>query len=649
LKSLLVALSLAAATALSAPEAGANLLSPSDEKAYREAFAHAQRGRFEDAHQWAARASDKLLGTALKWMHYVEPRSGASFAEITRFISANPSWPQQTTLRRRAEEAITVATPAAEMLAWFDANPPVTVDGKMAYGGALLTAGRRDHAIAVLRDAWVGGTFGVLQERNFVARFGDMMRPEDHVARLDRLLWDRHEDAAQRMVLRVDMPHRLLAQARLALMNNKPGVDAAVDRVPKALANDPGLIFERVRWRRQHDLDDGAYELLRTRPALGPRGDSWWTERAILARRALQKGFISRAYDIAKHHGLNEGASFAEAEWLAGWIALRFLDDRKVALEHFKRLYDNVETPISRSRGAYWAGRAAEAMKDAKAAETWYERAAAHVTTYYGQLAAGRLSKDHSWPLPADPLPDADDIAAFERQPLVQVARMLAEIGREEQAAPFVLRLHELAKTPGQRALAASLAASVRRPDLAVSIARRADREGVPMIGSGYPVPKLDVTRPEKALVLALIRQESGFHERAVSAVGARGLMQLMPATARSMARLMKVGYAPQRLHEPEYNVRLGTRYLGDLIEGFNGSYILSLAAYNAGPGRVRSWIREYGDPRNPEVDPIDWIENIPFSETRNYVQRVLESLQVYRRRLGATDFQRSLERDLRR
>lgn len=656
LKSLVVAFALAAAVAVSAPPAMANLLSPADEKVYREAFLHADRGKFEDAHGWAARASSKLLGKAVRWLEYTQPRSGVSFAEITGFIRDNPGWPQMTVLQRRAEEAITLVTPDQQLLDWFKDHAPITVDGKMAYGGALLARGRGEEGIAVLRDAWISGNFGVLQERNFQSRFGAHLRDADHIARLDRLLWDRQEEAARRMVLRVPMAYRQLAQARLALMNSAPGVEAAVDKVPRELAGDPGLLYERVRWRRQKELDDLAIDLLNHPSANKVRPDMWWTERSILARRALQRGFISRAYDLARHHGLKEGANFAEAEWLAGWIALRYLaapQDKGTAFEHFRRVHDTASSSITRARGAYWAGRAAEAMKDAKTSQHWYERAARFSHIYYGQLAAGRLEKDDRYPLPADPLPSAEDIAAFERNELVGVVRMLAEIGRDEDIGPFILRLNEVARSPGHRALAATLAAAVGRPDLGVSVARRADREGVTMVASGFPIPAalqaLQVERPEKALVLALIRQESGFHQRAVSSVGARGLMQLMPATAKQVAKALKVEYSPDLLHDAAYNLRLGTTYLADLLDSTNGSYVLSLAGYNAGPGRVRSWIRDFGDPRNPEVDAVDWVENIPFSETRNYVQRVLESLQVYRRRLGATDFARSLERDLKR
>lgn len=633
-----------------ASPAGANHVTKADEAVYRDAFAAAEREDFARAHKIAANAKEPLPGKVIRWLDLTRPGTRADFAELTTFIDAHPEWPHAWSLRRRAEEAITVATPADAIRDWFDRHEPLTVDGMMAYGGALLQADRTAQAKKVLRRAWIEGSFGRVQERNFLGRHKGLLRPEDHVARLDRLLWNRQESAARRMLRKVDAGHQQLALARIALFNMAGGVDAAIRRVPKGLVDDPGLVYERARWRRQKDFDDGAFELLTHPSANKVRADLWWTERSILARRLLQKGHISRAYRLAREHGQTSGVGLAEAEWLAGWIALRFLDDRKVALKHFQRLFESVSTPISRARGAYWAGRAAESLKRPEEAKDWYGRAAAHVTTYYGQLAAEHLDQAQDWPLPADPLPTATDIEAFEGNELTRIARMLGEIGAAAHADAFLLRLGEIAATPGQRALAASLAAAVGRPEMAVKVARLADREGVPMVGSGYPLPGFEIEdAPEKALILALIRQESGFHHEAVSSAGARGLMQLLPSTARQVAKSIAVAYSPKRLSEPDYNVKLGSAYLGDLLNRFEGSYVLALAAYNAGPTRARRWLAEYGDPRGKEVDAVDWIETIPFSETRNYVQRVLESLQVYRRRLGATDFERSLLRDLKR
>lgn len=649
MKTTVAAFALALAALVAAPAARADLLSAADQRILQEAYDAAKRDDHAKAERLAGGAANKLVTKVVRWKVYVDANSGSSFPEISEFLRANPDWPQPQTMQRRAEEAIGPGTSADLLLPWFEAFPPTTVDGRIAHGQALLDRGQRDKGLQVLRDAWVGGTFGVLQERQFLTRYGDILREQDHEERLSRLLWDRQHQAAQRLILKVDMPFRLYAQARIALQSDASGVNAAVDAVPAALADEPGLLHDRVRWRRQKELDEDAIAMLRHKNANKVRPETWWNERAILARRALQRGHISQAYETAAHHGMTDGAGFADAEWLAGWIAFRYLQDQEVALRHFKRMQAAATTPISRARGAYWLGRAAEAMKDQAAAVQWFQAAAQHTTTYYGQLAASRLTEKQRWPLPADPFAAPEDTAAFDKLELVKVIRIMVESGLKEDIDPFVLRLNETARTTGHRVLAARLALASGRQDLAVNVARRSDRDGVPMISYGYPVPPFKVERADRALVLALIRQESNFHQYAVSSAGARGLMQLMPATAKWMAKREKVGYSRDRLHEPDYNLHLGTAYLSDLLESFDGSLILSLAGYNAGPGRARQWIREYGDPRAPDVDAVDWVENIPFTETRNYVQRVMEGVQVYRRRLGVPEASLSLERDLKR
>ncbi|WP_245651322.1 lytic transglycosylase domain-containing protein [Paramagnetospirillum marisnigri] len=633
MKVFLVALFLAVGL-LVGPSASAQTIS-GDLGLARQAVAAAKKDRFDEALRLARQSRVKVAPLLVTWMAYVSGRSDADFAQLTAFINANPDWPLMSQMTRRAEESITAATPTAQVLGWFDHHPPTTADGGGAYARALFAAGRTEQAVKVVRDTWVNLSFGALQEKQYLGFFGEYLRYEDHWGRLDRLLWDRQETSVQRMILKVDPGHRSLAQARLALQSGKANPEPLINAVPAALRDDPGLIYERVRWRRQKELDDEAVDLLRHPSRNKVRPDLWWQERAILARRALQKGHVSRAYQSAADHGLEGGSQYVDAEFLAGWIALRFLDDRETATMHFSRLYDWASHPISRARAAYWAGRASEAGGDAKTRD-WYTRAARYSTTYYGQLGASKLG-DHHWPLPDEPLPTAEDTARFESRDVVAAAKLLIELGVEDQLRAFFIRLNDIVNTPGERGLVARLAARGGRDDLALTVARRSDREGVTLLEAGWPVPSWATSEdgPERALVLALIRQESGFMSDAESPVGARGLMQLMPATAVRVAKSLKLPYHVDKLDNPDFNVRLGSAFLGSLLNDFEGSYILALASYNAGPGRARKWIREYGDPRDAKVDVIDWIELIPFSETRNYVQRVMESVAVYRRRLG--------------
>lgn len=644
------------ALTLGGTAANANLLSPEDERIYRTAFQAAHDEQFTSANNTAARAHDKLLAKVIAWMTYITPNSGADFAQITDFIRANPTWPQSVTLMKRAEETITAATPDQAVRDWFEVYPPLTVDGSMAYAKALQAADQGNKAAKVVRDAWISGNFGPIQERQFLASFEELLRDEDQVARLDRLLWEHQNSAVEHQILRADPDYRLVAQARMALTNDSSNAETVAARVPERLKNDPGLIYELLRYRRSHDMDDQAMALLNHPSRNKVHPEMWWTERAIMARKQLSLGHAKQAYEIARDHGQTEGSGYAEAEWLAGWIALRFLDDREVALEHFARMYERVATPQSRARAAYWAGRACDALGKGDDAVRWYAAAAQNVTAFYGQLAASRISPEQQWPMPNDPLPTAEDINFFEKHELVRAARMLGEIKEGEMIRPFMFRMNELAKTPGQRALAANLATSLGRSDIAVAVAKKSEREGVPLITSGYPIPHLNQSAsPEQALVLGLIRQESAFHFEAVSPVGARGLMQLMPDTAIRVAHAVGMKFKKQKTldtaltADPSLNVKLGSAYMDDLLGNFNGSYILSIAAYNAGPGRVRHWLKDNGDPRTKDVDAIDWIESIPYSETRNYVQRVLEGVQIYRRRLGASGLTYSLDNDLKR
>ena len=488
MKSTVIALALATAAALFAPATRAGQLSAADQHILQDAMAAAKGDNNAQALRVAAGASNKLIPKIIRWKVYIDANSGSSFSDISGFIRANPDWPQPVTLQRRAEEAIGPGTSADLLLPWFVSHPPITVDGRIAHGQALINHGQSDAGLSVLRDAWVNGNFGVLQERQFLTKYSDSLREQDHEARLTRLLWDRQHEAAQRMMLKVDMPHRQYGQARIALQTNNPGANAAVEAVPESLSDDPGLIFDRVHWRRQHDQDLDAIALLRHKNANKVRPEAWWSERAILARRALQRGHVSQAYDTASQHGMTEGNGFADAEWLSGWIAFRYLQDQDVALRHFKRVHNAAANPASSARGAYWIARSADARNDHKAAQQWYEAAARNVTSFYGQLAASRLSEQRRWPLPADPYASPDDVAAFDRSELVRAVYILAESGLKGDIDPFILRLNDIAKTPGQRLLAARLALASGRQDLSVNVARRADRDGVPMISYGYPV-----------------------------------------------------------------------------------------------------------------------------------------------------------------
>lgn len=618
-----------------------------------EALRLADKDKWPQARQMAEASGNRLALKIVRWQEALEPNSAYGFKEITDLLSENPDWPQRNIMLRRAEEAISLNTPSEQILSWFDANKPVSADGGMAYGGALLAAGRTDEAREILRQTWINRDFGAVQERGFLAKHRELLSDDDHLARMKRLLWEEQTQAAERLILFLDGPGRSLAHARLTLMRGRGSPSQVMENLPEHLRQDPGLLFDSVRWYRKKDMNEEAIRLAKQAPENLERPDLWWNERFILARRALQMGFVSDAYEIAGKHRQSDGVNYAEAEWMAGWIALRFLSEKETALKHFTQMADKVQSAPGKAKAAYWQGRAAEALGRKEAAQTAYRQAALFPTSYYGQLASEQLGPDQGWLPPPEPVPSDEERKRFATNEIAQAVDLMAEAGTPSLARPFLMRVLENADTPGTKALAVAKAQVLGRPDVAVSMARRADRAGITLFEAGWPVPTnltFPEIGPEKALILALIRQESGFHAEAVSSAGARGLMQLMPATAKRVAQNLKVKYSPSQLTgDPSFNVRLGTTYLAGLLEDFKGSYIMALAGYNAGPHRVTKWVRDYGDPREADVDPIDWVEMIPFSETRGYVQRVMESVQMYRHRLGAQASTVALRLDLKR
>ncbi|HEX9462546.1 MAG TPA: lytic transglycosylase domain-containing protein [Alphaproteobacteria bacterium] len=630
------------------------LLSADEQSLYNRAFESLDAGRADEARRLASQGSNKLAAKTFHWADLLTPRSGAAFEDIAAFIDANPTWPAQDVLTRRAEEALVDRTDDSVVMAWFALRGPTTVDGALRYAEALFHAGDKDKAIKLIHGTWAGGAFGPTQEATFLKRYRSYLSSEDHARRLDRLLWDGRIEEARRMLPRVDADHRALGDARIKLATMSSGVEYALRKVPERLAHDQGLVFERLRWRRRKGQEQAALDMLRQAPTEVSRPEIWWSERAYLARRAITAGRMSEAYDIAKHHGMQDGTRLTEAEFLAGWVALRFLKQPQTAVAHFTRLFEIARFPVTQARGAYWAARAADAAGDKAAARDWYGRAAGYLTTYYGQLASTTLDPASRPPFPDSPQPTDDERKAFDASELVQAARLLQQIGQTLKVKTFVTRLVLNAKTPGEHTLVSELSTRIDRPDLAVNASKRsAQVAGVTIPDYGWPVIPLPAgDSPERALVYATIRQESAFETMAVSHMGARGLMQVIAPTARAVAR--KMGLATEHidtrlLNEPKLNLTIGRQYLASLIDDYDGSYVMALAAYNAGPGRVKQWVRDNGDPRRSNVDVIDWIELIPLDETRNYIHRVLENLQVYRQRLGATQVALGLDQDLRR
>lgn len=621
--------------------AAAPARTPDEDIALRKAVNAYEAGRISDGDSYAADLKDPALKILAEWL--AVRRGGVPFARIVAFLEHRPDWPSRIQILRRAEEALLAdRIPAATVRAFFAQRAPSTPQGRLALAQALLADGEREPARALVVEAWRREIMPRAIEDRFAALMPDALGPSDHRARLDMLLFREQEDAALRAAQRAGADHVALLRARVAVENKARNAAALIEAVPKALQAEPALLFARVQHLRRQGEGKAAARLLATVPAEGEaaQGDGWWVERRLVARQLLDQGEHALAYEVARGHRAASAANRIEAEFHAGWIALRFLARAQEARSHFDAAAALAETPISVARAAYWQGRAAERLGDDAGAQAAFTRAAAQPTAYYGQLARTRLGAS-DLPLRPPPPPAPGEVASFLAHPAVQSIRALADI--DERGLAMSLKRDFAQTLPAGGALTAlgELARALDDPRAQLAVGKIALQRGLPLEWHAFPtsgVPPIELPHPgfERALLHAIARQESAFDIAAQSSAGARGLMQLMPATARETARRSQMPFDLARLtRDGAYNAQLGAHHLVDLLKDHDGSLVLTIAAYNAGGGNVRRWLEAYGDPRKGGVDVVDWIERIPFAETRNYVQRVLENLQVYRQRFG--------------
>ena len=590
--------------------------------------------RYGDARAAVRSFNNPLLTKIVDWhVLRVAPKSDADFASTWRALRESPDWPEPEVLRRQAEDRLGADVPATEQWRYFTAFPPLTSIGHLRRLEAAQAASPGD-VQRLASDSWRTATFRPADEEEFTNRYGRLLKPEDHVARFDRILREGRPQIAAGLVSRLPPDYQPLANARLAMATRAADAVTILRGVAANRLEEPTIRLERLQWLRRTGNIEEAKALL-VAPTAG-QTDAWWTERQQIVRDLLVAGRHADAYAVVVPHGQTRGVAFAEAEFLAGWIALRHLKKTAEAQKHFQTLHDGVSTDISKSRAAYWLGRAHEAAGRQKEALEWFGRGAGYGQTFYGQLAARKLPGGATR-LPSDPAVSEADRKSLGGRELVTVARALGQTGDSDRTRPFLLRLARLVTAPGEVALLAELSAELRRPDVGLTIARRGVENGVTLFDASFPVVDLGNTGAiERALALALSRQESAFNAAAVSSSGALGLMQLLPSTARDVAGKLGVPFVQDKLtRDPTYNVQLGSQYLADMLQRFGGSYEIALAAYNAGPNRVARWLETMGDPRTGKIDMVDWIEMIPFRETRNYVQRVMEGVGVYRDRLN--------------
>lgn len=633
------------AVALAGPAAAQ--LSPAARSLY------ANRLAANDAGQFGGYAGSPLVGVAgvptldsvVTWDRLRRETYTATFAEYALFLRNHPGWPQTLTIRRQAEKTITESVAAADRLAYFKTFPPLSALAKLRLAEAHKAQGHNAEARTAARDAWDSAGLDEAAEAALLAQFAGDLTQADHVGRADRLLWSGQITAAGRLLSRLEIDRRLWALARIALRANSPDASNRLAAVPASLRDEPGLMLDRANWlRRRGDL--ATAQALLGNPAMGPVLDpeAWLKARLDFARQAWRAGSFETAYRIASRHAafpqgrpvaersLGERQAFIDSEWLAGWLALRKLGRAEAAVGHFKNVRAAALTPLSQSRGDYWTGRAAEAAGRERDAKTAFEAAAAHFDYFYGQLAAERLGKPLAIRRNAAPEISADAASTFRADPLVRAAVALGDLGDHDRQTIFLKTLADRAKGAREQALVAGLAVPLGRLDAGVYAGKAARSGGeLGLLDEAFPVLTLPASLNSSwTMIHALTRQESQFDRKVVSPANARGLMQLLPGTAAEQAEKLGLQPSTARLtSDPTFNVTLGSGYFNRLKDNFSGSHVLAVAGYNAGPGNARKFIAANGDPR-AGIDVVDWIEAIPLSETRNYVQRVLENAVVY-------------------
>ena len=595
------------------------------------AFVFEKKKEWNEAIAHAKLANNAVLSKYFTWEYLKDPESDASFAEITEFLRKNPHWPDKNALEKRAEVALMAENPSDEMLDdWFSQHPPQTTFVRQKL------AENQQERNTMIRSAWISDNYDKKTEERVLNKYRTILKESDHIQRIDRLLWESKNEEAKRLLPYVSEDYQILFQARLALNEERTFAPVQVLRVSSKLKSDPGLLFERIRWRLKNNDKEGVRELLLSSGDEVPYPEKWWYIRDRQIREAIDEGDITMAENLLAKHGLPPGSTpYKEAKWLAGWLMLRFQNTPDKAYRIFTELFEQNESPAGKAKAAYWAGRAAEKLPKTDHAR-WYGEAAYYSTTFYGQLADWELKKRdkdrHSHVIIPSDKPTNEEKARFKHNELVQLVYELYKAGESDAAARFINHIATNAKTDGEAVLATGLGRDIKRIDYGVRAAKKVLQNEIVSLENGWPVINVPTTSGlEKPLILALIRQESEFYAEATSSSNAMGLMQLLPSTAKETAKKNKIKFSKDKLFEPSYNITLGSAYISKLVDRFDGSYILSIASYNAGPGRVRQWQDSFGTPNKDVREAIDWIERIPYNETRNYVQHVLENVQVYR------------------
>ena len=607
----------------------------------RKAISEMEKSRWTSSLKIAKKAKDKSIYNFIKWKYLLTTGNQASFYDYKVFIDNNNQYPRIDRLRYLAEHKLSTSKVSPKkIINWFNGKDPLSGYGQMILGESFILVGEKTKGTQLIKKGWITASMSKNELRFYRKKFKKYLNADDYIKRADYLAWNNKYWDLRRLTRYLPKDYELLYTARHILMSKGYGVDQAIKNVPEKFKNDAGLNYDRLKWRRKKGRLDSSLEILlkiKNDKDYLVMPEKWWKEREIISRKLIYKKKYEIAYKIASEHGMTEGPEFAEAEWMSGWIALSFLKNPLIAKDHFHNFYKNVSYPISTSRGAFWLGRSYEKLGNNQQSKRWYQEASNYLTTYYGQLAFLKLNPSGKFSLNEDMKVDNKYKYIFYNKELVKIIYLLDEL-KKDKHTKFILR--HLANdniNKGSEILAAELATSIERYDFAIQVSKIASYQKRFHNQFNYPIistPKTINGRkiPESAFILSIIRQESEFDLSASSHAGAKGLMQLMPYTAKLVAKQSKLPYSKSRLTtDPEYNINLGSHYIAGLILQYDGAYPFATAAYNAGPNRVKYWKKINKNPQKNQIDYVDWVELIKFRETRNYVQRVLENYNVYR------------------
>ena len=607
----------------------------------RKAISEMQKSRWSSSLKIAKKGKDKSIYNFIQWRHLLTPGNRASFYDYKVFIDRNSQYPRIDRLRYLAEHKLSTSQVSPKkIINWFNLKDPLSGYGKMILGESYVLTGNKDKGTNLIKEGWITAKLSRNELKFFRKKYKKYLNAEDYIKRADYLAWNGKHWDLKRLTRYLPKDYELLYTARQILITKGYGVDQAIKNVPQKFKNDAGLNYDRLKWRRKKGRIDSSAEILlkiKNDKDYLVEPEKWWKEREIISRALIYKKKYEIAYKISSNHGMNQGSDFAAAEWMSGWISLSFLNDPLTAKDHFKNFYDNVGYPISTSRGAYWLGRTYEKLGNRALSNKWYQEASKYLTTYYGQLAFLKLNPNGKFELKKDLEVDNKYRYIFFNKELVKIVYLLDEL-KKDKYTKFILR--HLANdniNKGSEVLAAEIATTIERYDFAIQVSKIASYQKRFHNKFNYPIistPKNINGRkiPESAFILSIIRQESEFDLSANSHAGAKGLMQLMPYTAKLVSKQAKLPYVKSRLTtDPEYNINLGSHYIAGLILQYDGAYPFATAAYNAGPNRVKYWKKINKNPQKKQINYVDWVELIKFRETRNYVQRVLENYNVYR------------------